>query len=145
QRLALWFAQRALCSRPGDVEPCGTCTACRLALRLEHPDLHWFFSLPRPKASGGAEKVGEALEEARAAELADRRQQPLRPTYSAEPTGLYLGHVQIIRRLATVRPSMGQRAVFIIGDAELLVPQEASQEAANALLKLLEEPPGDAF
>ena len=31
--------------------------------------------------------------------------------------------------------------MFIIGDAERLVPQESSQEAANALLKLLEEPP----
>ena len=31
--------------------------------------------------------------------------------------------------------------MFIIGDAERLVPQESSQEAANAMLKLLEEPP----
>ena len=36
---------------------------------------------------------------------------------------------------------MGEEQVFIIGDAEYLVPQEASPEAANALLKLLEEPP----
>ena len=38
---------------------------------------------------------------------------------------------------------MGDRKVFIIGDAEFLVPQEASPEAANALLKVLEEPPAD--
>jgi DNA polymerase-3 subunit delta' len=31
----------------------------------------------------------------------------------------------------------------IIGDAERLIVQEASQEAANALLKVLEEPPAD--
>tara|TARA_B100000929_G_scaffold234793_1_gene191330 strand:- start:100 stop:813 length:714 start_codon:yes stop_codon:yes gene_type:complete len=37
---------------------------------------------------------------------------------------------------------MAPGQVFIIGNAELLVPQEASPEAANALLKLLEEPPG---
>jgi DNA polymerase III subunit delta' len=35
---------------------------------------------------------------------------------------------------------MADRQVFIVGDAERLVPQEASEEAANALLKLLEEP-----
>ena len=35
--------------------------------------------------------------------------------------------------------------VFIIGDAETLVPQESSQAAANALLKLLEEPPADTL
>jgi DNA polymerase-3 subunit delta' len=39
---------------------------------------------------------------------------------------------------------MAPGPVFIIGDAELLVPQESSPEAANALLKLLEEPPGGA-
>jgi DNA polymerase-3 subunit delta' len=37
---------------------------------------------------------------------------------------------------------MGNVQVFIVGDAEHLVPQEGSSEAANALLKLLEEPPG---
>jgi DNA polymerase-3 subunit delta' len=37
---------------------------------------------------------------------------------------------------------MAAGPIFIVGDAELLVPQEASPEAANALLKLLEEPPG---
>jgi DNA polymerase-3 subunit delta' len=36
---------------------------------------------------------------------------------------------------------MGSHKVFVIGDAESLVPQEASPEAANALLKLFEEPP----
>ena len=35
---------------------------------------------------------------------------------------------------------MGRR-VFILGEADRLIAQEASQEAANALLKLLEEPP----
>jgi len=37
---------------------------------------------------------------------------------------------------------MASGQIFIVGDAELLVPQESSPEAANALLKLLEEPPG---
>jgi len=37
---------------------------------------------------------------------------------------------------------MGDRQVFIIAEAEALAPGETSSEAANALLKLLEEPPG---
>jgi DNA polymerase-3 subunit delta' len=40
-------------------------------------------------------------------------------------------------------PVEAKRKIFILGDAERLVPQESSQEAANALLKLLEEPPAD--
>ena len=38
---------------------------------------------------------------------------------------------------------MASRKVLIVGDAERMVPQSASQEAANAFLKLLEEPPAD--
>jgi DNA polymerase-3 subunit delta' len=142
QRLALWLAQFLVCKNPG-TEPCGECHPCRLVLLLEHPDVHWFFPLPRPKVSGGPEKLGEALEDARAVELAARRADPCIVTVPGEPVGIYLSHVQVIRRIAIARPAMGSRKVFIIGDAEALVPQEASQEAANALLKLLEEPPSD--
>lgn len=142
QRLALWLGQLLLCAQPG-AEPCGRCVACRMALRLEHPDLHWFFPLPRPKASGGPERLGEALEEARAVELAARRSEPLRPTLPEGMAGIYLAHVHILTRTAARSPAMGSRKVFVVGDAEALVPQEASPEAANALLKLLEEPPAD--
>jgi DNA polymerase-3 subunit delta' len=40
-------------------------------------------------------------------------------------------------------PAMGNRKVFIVGDAERMVPQEGADMAANAFLKLLEEPPAD--
>jgi DNA polymerase III subunit delta' len=36
--LALWAARLALCARPGEA-PCGSCTACRRAAALSHPDL----------------------------------------------------------------------------------------------------------
>jgi DNA polymerase-3 subunit delta' len=143
QRLALWLAQYLMCQAPGDSEPCGKCGPCRLTLRLEHPDVHWFFPLPRPKSSGGSERLGEALEDARAAELAARRENPHQPTMTGEPVGIYLAHVQVLRRLTYTRPAAGSRKVFVIGQAEHLVPQEASPEAANALLKVLEEPPPD--
>jgi DNA polymerase III subunit delta' len=143
QRTALWLGQLLLCQAPRDAGPCGECTACRMAARLEHPDLHWFFPLPRPKAAGGADRMGDALEEARAAELAVRRAEPLRATVPDGMAGIFLAHVHVLLRSAGSRPAMGRRKVFVIGDAEALVPQESSPEAANALLKLLEEPPAD--
>jgi DNA polymerase-3 subunit delta' len=143
QRLGLWLAQRMLCETPGPIEPCGVCARCKAVLKLQHPDVHWFFPLPRPKVSGGQDKMGDALEEARAEELAARRAQPFRPTAPSETLGIFVAHVQTLRRLTVSRPAMGDRKVFIIGDAEFLVPQEASPEAANALLKVLEEPPAD--
>jgi DNA polymerase III subunit delta' len=143
QRLALWLGQFLLCEAPTMSEPCGRCAHCRLALRLEHPDLHWFFPLPRPKGASGPERLAEALEEARAAELATRRAEPYRALGGPELAGYFLSQMQRLKTIAGARPAMARRKVIVIGDAEQLVPQESSHEAANALLKLLEEPPSD--
>jgi DNA polymerase-3 subunit delta' len=140
ERLALWLAQLLICEAPGSSGPCERCHSCRLAERIEHPDVHWFFPLPRPDASS-AEKLREKLEEARAVELQSRRANRLHlPTYERAPA-YFLATIQTLQQIASVRPSMGRRKVIVVGDADLMVPQESSQEAANAFLKLLEEPP----
>ncbi len=145
QRLALWTGQLMLCEAPSDEGPCGSCRPCRLAQSIEHPDLHLYFPLPRPKGVSG-DRLADALETARGEALAELRQQPLRPSHGDELRGLYLGLIQSLRRRARQRPTMSAVQVFILADAELLVPQESSPEAANAILKLLEEPPeGTSF
>jgi len=142
QRVALWLAQLLVCEHPG-AEPCHTCASCRMASGLEHPDLHWYFPLPRPKGAGG-DKLVDALEQARMEEIAELRERPLRASWTDDVRGLYLATVKSIRAKAHMRPVMASGPIFIVGESELLVPQEASPEAANALLKLLEEPPGGA-
>ena len=145
QTLALWLGQLLLCPESGPAGPCGDCKGCRMALNLEHPDLHWYFPLPKPKRVRPA-KLAEAMEEARYEALTERREHPLRPASAAtEPTGLYLVVAQTLRSHAHRRPALGPRQAFVIGEAETLVPQESSQEAANALLKLLEEPPASTY
>jgi DNA polymerase-3 subunit delta' len=142
QHLALWLARLVVCADPGD-GPCDRCGPCRMALGLEHPDIHWYFPLPRPKGVSG-ERMAEALERARHEELAELRASPVRPSWTEDVRAIYLGAVANLRAVAAKRPSMADGPVFIVGQAEMLVPQESSQEAANALLKLLEEPPGAA-
>ena len=116
-----------------------------MALNLEHPDLHWYFPLAKPKGVRPG-KLAEALEKARYDVLTERRERPLQPASApTEPTGLYLAVARTLRSHAQRRPAVGLRQVFVIGDAETLVPQESSQEAANALLKLLEEPPASTL
>ncbi|MDH5589187.1 MAG: hypothetical protein OEZ65_00865 [Gemmatimonadota bacterium] len=140
QRLALWIGQSQVCQAPRpDTGPCDECGPCRMVLNLEHPDVHWHFPLVRPKGVTG-DRLGPALESARHDTLAEIRANPLRPSHSAEVRGIYFAIIQDLRRRAHVRPSMGSMQTFIIADAEFLVPQESSPEAANALLKLLEEP-----
>ena len=145
QRLALWLGQLLLCPEAGPVGPCGDCKSCRTAMNLEHPDLHWYFPLAKPRGVR-PNKLAEAMEEARYDALTERRQRALRPaTGASEPTGLYLAVAQTLRSAARRRPAVGLRQVFVVGDSETLVPQESSPEAANALLKVLEEPPSSTF
>ena len=138
QRLALWLAQLVLCERR-ESEPCGQCRPCRLVDGLAFADLHWFVPIPRPKAADPDKAVGEAAE-AIAEVMEERRSKPL----YGPPHGMAshsMATVRLLHQRAALTSVEGGARIFIIGDAERLVPQESSQEAANALLKLLEEPP----
>lgn len=140
-RLALWLAAGLLCER-GPAAPCEACPACRMVASLTHPDLHWFFPIPRPK--GDESKQVEEAEEALIAQLAARRDQPLYGR-SDGMFGLYLPLIRLLHRRAQMRPAMARRKVFVVGEADRLVPQASSPEAANAMLKVLEEPPPDTY
>jgi len=143
QRLALWLGTLVLCEAAPIEKPCGRCRSCHLAADLQHPDLHWFFPVPSPRGSLTPEKRREKLEEARLETLADRRETPLQSVEPDRSMALYLPVVEEIRSRASRRPAMSHGSVFVIGDAERMVPQASSPEAANAFLKLLEEPPPD--
>src|SRR5712692_6517847 len=141
QRLALWVAQTLLCEDRQPDAPCGRCSACRRVLELSHPDLHWFTPIPRPKASDPAKQMEEAAG-LLAEVLEARRRQPLygRPDGMASHS---LATVRLLQQRVALTPALARCKVVILGDAERLVVQEASPEAANALLKVLEEPPAD--
>jgi len=141
QRLALWLAQLLVCERPGD-EPCGTCIPCRKVLALSHPDVHWLVPMARPKAADPGKQIEEAGETL-AGIMAERRETPLYGALDGMASHS-IASVRLIQRQAALSAVESRRRVFIIGDAERLVPQESAQEAANALLKLLEEPPANA-
>ena len=142
QRLALWLAQLAMCERPAE-EPCGDCRACRLVGGLSHPDVHWFVPIARPKASDQDKQVEEAAQ-AIAQVLEERRAEPLYPAPDGMATHS-LASVRLLQRRAGLTSVEGGPRIFIIGEADRLIAQEASQEAANALLKLLEEPPAGSI
>jgi DNA polymerase-3 subunit delta' len=141
QRLALWLAQLLVCQHPGD-EPCGACMPCRKVLGLGHPDVHWLIPMPRPKAAEPGKQVEEAAETL-ATILAERRETPLYGALDGMASH-GIASVRLLQRQATLSAVEAKHRVFIIGDAERLVPQESADAAANALLKLLEEPPAGA-
>ena len=143
QRLALWLAQLLVCESPAG-EPCNTCRACRLVSSLSHPDVHWFVPVPRSKASDPGKQVEDAAQ-ALAQAMEERRASPLYPEVDGMASHS-IATVRLLQQRASLTSVEGGRRIFIIGEADRLVAQEASPEAANALLKLLEEPPpGSVF
>jgi DNA polymerase-3 subunit delta' len=138
QRLALWLAQLLLCEREN--APCGECSACKYARDLTHPDLHWVFPRPRLKDSDpDLQQVRDDYAEAIAERAADHG------LYAAPSgsEGVYVATTRYLVQRAAIAPAFAKRKVFIVGDAERMVPQEGADMAANAFLKLLEEPPAD--
>lgn len=152
--LALWIARALQCeiteaaaasASEAAGRPCEACRNCRMAARLEHPDIHLHFPMPRPKRAASRTRLREAIEAQRHERLALLREDPDARLDPDAVTGLYVAAVENIRDQASRRPSMADKTVFVIEDAERMVPQSASPEAANAFLKLLEEPPPFAY
>jgi len=139
QRLALWLGRVIVCSNPGD-GPCEKCENCRFSREWAHPDLIWVFPRERPKdPDQNADEVKEDFAEA----ISDRVRASGLYDAPGGDEGIFVATVRAIVQMATMSPAMARRKVIIVGDAERMVPQEGSEQAANAFLKLLEEPPAD--
>jgi DNA polymerase-3 subunit delta' len=120
---AVEFAKALFCKGEGDI-PCDTCESCRRAALFNHPD--FFFIFPAPKSV--------TVENERLI-LDSMVQDPYaRKRLWANPT-IGIDRIRELRRTSTLKPLEGLRVV-IIAEADKM-----TLESANALLKILEEPP----
>jgi DNA polymerase-3 subunit delta' len=143
QRAALWLARLLLCHNDSALntgEPCGECTSCRFTANLTHPDLHWVF--PRPRLKDAALDPAEARADYAEA-IAERVEAGGLYETPGGDEGIFVSAIRALVQSATISPAMGRRKVLIVGDAERMIAQEGAETAANAFLKLLEEPPAD--
>jgi DNA polymerase-3 subunit delta' len=95
-----------------DDRPDHQCQQCRLIDRNIHPDVRVVRRAP------------------------ERRTILMRAPSPAAPQREYADHVEFIQSDAQLRPVMGRKKVYVILNAE-----ELAQDAADRLLKTLEEPP----
>ena len=120
---ALFLAQSLLCeTKRTTLQPCGTCPSCHLYQAGNHPDLRVL-------------EVGQDEEEGvSAAEEAE-------PGPAKKPSKqIAVQAVRALAELATISAHRGGAKVICI------IPAEAMHvSAANAVLKMLEEPPGNTF
>lgn len=149
---ALAFAQALQCERRGrpggpEGDACGVCLACTKAARLVHPDVHVYLPFPRVSTGAGQDERPPDYPE-RLRRLAEDPYAPVdyRQRASLDDEGAANKQVQhrktpvdqFFRHDMAYVPAEGRHVVGILTDADLL-----RTEAANSLLKLLEEPGPD--
>jgi DNA polymerase-3 subunit delta' len=126
--LALDFAASLLCESPAaNARPCGHCQGCILFQSRNHPDLRvivpdslaWLRPVAAEEEGADAEDTGE--EERRGARISRE---------------IKIEAVRAIAALVEVTAHRGGMRVVFLAPAEVL-----NAPAANALLKMLEEPP----
>lgn len=122
EALAVEFAKALLCQSE-DERPCDECLNCRRASTFQHPDFTFLF----PSSAKTVDEDRGVLDSLMA-------QPYLRLRPWAAPT-IGIEQIRALRRNANLKPLEG-RQVVVIADADRM-----TNGAANALLKLLEEPP----
>ena len=141
--LAVAFAQALLCQHPHeDGEPCGECVSCKMAAKLEHPDLH--FTFPIVKGS----KIKDPKDALSDYYIKEWRARLLESPYfdlndwledmnaANQQASYYVAESDNIQRKLALKSNQGGRKVMIVW-----LPEKMNQETANKLLKLFEEPP----
>ncbi len=125
--------------------PCGgDCQAARQVKKLSHPDLHWLVPIVPSGKSSNPDKQIEEAETALAEIMAERRASPIYAPLDGRASHS-VASARLLRKKVGMTPFQARRKVVIVGDADRLVAQESSLEAANTLLKVLEEPPRDTI
>jgi DNA polymerase-3 subunit delta' len=132
--VALQLARAANCETPAG-RPCGKCRSCRTIARLTHPDVRVLFPVRLSRKSGsddepGTDDVINTVLESSPAYALGESQPPANPQLS-----ISIRLVRWLRREMARPPFTAQRRFFII-----LSAHQMTQEAANAFLKILEEP-----
>lgn len=124
---------RALLCAAGEDAPCGACAACRRVddRSARHPDLRVVF----PEKMDDFKKGEVAEEGVSGIDLQERQAAAARNSVWSVLIDRVRDAIGFLRR----RPSEAERSVLIVDQA-----QRMGQEAANALLKTLEEPPDHA-
>lgn len=130
---AIDFARKLCCRRdPACSLLAELCPSCRQAAALAHPGIHLVY--PTPSQGGREAEDGDAGDLAKIIEQ-KRRDIFAVPVFSKK-VSIRVARARAIVRRAHTKPFGGLYNIFIVVDAHTM-----REEAQNALLKLLEEPP----
>ncbi len=133
---AIDFARRLQCEKQ---EPCALdgpkCASCLRASILEHPGIHLIY--PTPTQGSNEDEDGDVTD---IAKILERKRRDIFDTETfTKKTSIRIARSRAVIQRANTKPFDARYHVFIFVDAHAM-----REEAQNALLKLVEEPPAHA-
>ena len=141
--MALELARVLHCERNGTAA-CGVCPSCERAANGTHPDIRIVVPLPVGKNESSDDdplaKLNETDLRAVQDELREKASNPYHRVSVPRATIIKINSIRDVRRESTMSTFDGRRRVYIISPADAM-----GDEAANTLLKTLEEPSGDCM
>jgi DNA polymerase-3 subunit delta' len=130
---AIDFARRLCCAQEPRCRLRGElCESCRQALALEHGGIHLVYPTP---SQGTGEKEGDDESDVGKV-LEEKRQDIFAVPVFPKKTSIRVARARAMIRRANSKPFGSPYNVFIVVDTHAM-----REEAQNALLKLVEEPP----
>jgi DNA polymerase-3 subunit delta' len=106
---------------------CGTCQKCSKVDHFNHPDVHYIFPMPSNIEEEEMEKI-----------LEEKRKDPDTRIRFNRASSISITQMRMLQKDLQLKPFESGKRIVIIRDAQTL-----TEEAANAFLKTLEEPPVD--
>lgn len=126
---ALELAQALNCREPDP--PCRSCSHCRRIAGYQHPDFFYLMPVPHSESETERRKIAEEVAE----QLREKTEHPHRQPFFDRPTAIAIDDIRNLKQGLMLQPYEGGRKVVVISQAERM-----TEEAANAFLKILEEP-----
>jgi DNA polymerase-3 subunit delta' len=113
-------------------QPCRQCNACRKTAAYIHPDFHYFFPKPHPSSDSDKRKLAEEISEM----LKEKEDKTyLSFDFGNRPVAISIDDIRELQERLEFLPYEGKRKVVLMTGVDAM-----TTEAANAFLKILEEP-----
>ncbi len=138
---ALALSQYLCCEDRGESDSCGSCPSCLKYEKLIHPDLHFIFPVNKAKKISAKEPLFDDALSLWREQLLANPYLTLDQWYEAIGLETKQGFIstaeskQIIRKLSLKTYESAYKVVVI------WYPEKMNHQAANRILKILEEPP----
>ena len=142
-QLALSFSSLLLCQDPTPIDACKKCSSCKMFEKHQHPDLHFSYPIHLSKTENS-----ETSEDQRSffLEALDKYKCLAKKTWYSKMGNENKQGVIGVKESQSILTKISLKSFF--GNAKILVmwmPELMNIQAANKLLKLIEEPPENTY